>query len=253
MNNIIDELITQKPHLTGPLRFYQKIQRFLDDVQSLRLPARPELNTYPREFVSPITDRLSSTLELPEGSLSPLKQALELGEIDFTRLPLREVPVFSLPYSEDDLTMLLYLISKPYFFGMKKACRLGNRSWDEGKCPLCNAQPSLSILGDDGRRELSCSFCGAAGSFPRVQCPVCLNLEPAKLNIYTFIGEEGFSVQTCNVCRSYIKIVDGTLLARVSPDLADLMSLPLDIVIQQKGFGRRSPNPIGMMKMSANG
>ncbi len=253
MNSIIDELIAQKPHLTDPLRFYQKVQGFLGAVRSLGLPVRPELNAYPPDFAGPIIDRLSSTLGLPEGSLSPLKQALELGEVDFTRLPLREVPTFSLPYSEDDLTMLLYLVSKPYFLGMKEACRPGHRSWDEGRCPLCNAQPSLSTLDDDGRRALSCSFCGAVGSFPRVQCPICLNLEPAKLNICTFTGEEGFSVQTCDVCRSYIKTVEGTLLARVSPDIADLMSLPLDIVIQQKGFGRRSPNPIGMMKMSANG
>jgi formate dehydrogenase maturation protein FdhE len=39
----------------------------------------------------------------------------------------------------------------------------------------------------------------------------------------------------------------------MSPDLADLMSLPLDIVMQQKGFKRRSPNPLGMVNMSAAG
>ncbi|MGE5174199.1 MAG: formate dehydrogenase accessory protein FdhE [Betaproteobacteria bacterium] len=253
MNSIIDELISQKPHLADPLRFYKKVQGFLDAVRALELPVRPELNAYPPEFVSPITGMLSSMLELPEGSLSPLKQALELGEIDFTRLPLREIPAFSLPYSEDDLTMLLFHVSKPYFLRLREACRLDHRSWDEGRCPLCNAQPSLSTLDGDGRRELSCSFCGTVGSFRRVQCPVCLNLEPEKLNIFTFAGEEGFSVQTCDACRSYIKTADGTLRVRVSPDLADLMSLPLDIVIQQKGFSRRSPNPIGMVKMSANG
>jgi formate dehydrogenase maturation protein FdhE len=31
------------------------------------------------------------------------------------------------------------------------------------------------------------------------------------------------------------------------------MSLPLDIVVQEKGFERRSPNPVGMRKISTHG
>jgi formate dehydrogenase maturation protein FdhE len=43
------------------------------------------------------------------------------------------------------------------------------------------------------------------------------------------------------------------MLSRMGPEVADLMSLPLDIVVQEKGFQRRSPNPIGMRKISAHG
>jgi len=39
----------------------------------------------------------------------------------------------------------------------------------------------------------------------------------------------------------------------MTSDLADLISLPLDIVIQEKGYKRSSPNPIGMVKMSSSG
>jgi formate dehydrogenase maturation protein FdhE len=47
--------------------------------------------------------------------------------------------------------------------------------------------------------------------------------------------------------------VEAEQLSRYSPDLADLVSLPLDMVIQQKGYKRRSPNPLGMMNMSTKG
>jgi FdhE protein len=65
--------------------------------------------------------------------------------------------------------------------------------------------------------------------------------------------EKGLTVRACDMCKSYVKVVDGGLLNRVTPDLADLMSLPLDIMVQEKGYKRPSPNPIGMVRMSASG
>jgi FdhE protein len=251
--DLIEELIVRKPHLADPLRFYQKSVRFMDAVKEIAGSVSPEQTAYPPEIVARIVDIFSSMLELPEGTLSPLKQALELREIDFTRLPLREVPVFSLPYSEDDLTMILFLVSRPFFFALREACNLTNGSWEEGKCPVCSAQPSLSSLTQDGKRRLYCSFCGTTGQASRTQCPVCGTHESSKLSIVSFTGEEGFSVQTCDACKSYVKNVDPELFSRFNPDLVDLMSLPLDMVIQQKGYSRRSPNPIGMINMNVTG
>lgn len=73
------------------------------------------------------------------------------------------------------------------------------------------------------------------------------------LNIFVINNEKGFSVRTCNSCKSYVKTVDRDLLDRLTPDFADLISLPLDMVIQKQGFKRTSPNPIGMVRMSAGG
>jgi FdhE protein len=253
MNKVIEDIISRKPHLAEPLRFYEKVMRFMDMAKSFALPHQPDLAAYPPGLSAQVTDSLSAALDLPQGALSPLQQALELGDVDFTRLPLGEVPAFSLPYAEDDLAMLLFLVSRPYFLAKRDACGLGDRMWEEGKCPVCDARPSISSFSGEGRRQLHCSFCGTVGYFPRVQCPACLNTDPGKLNTYTFAGEEGFSVLACDVCKAYVKTVEPDLLSRVSPDLADLLSLPLDIVIQQKGFTRRSPNPLGMVKMTATG
>ncbi len=250
---IIEDLIVKKPHLEGPLRFYEKSIQFADAVKALGMPSRPGLNAYPPEFTGRIIERFLSVFDMPEGSLSPLKQALELGEIDFTRLPLLEVPAFSLPYPEDDLTMLLFLLSRPYFLGMHDVLQRDDRFWEEGRCPVCSARPSLlTISPDEGLRQ-HCSFCGTKGRYDAVGCPVCHNKDAALLNTFFGKKEKGFKVRACDLCKSYVKTVDEKLTGRMTPDLADLMSLPLDVVVQEKGYKRSSPNPIGMIRMSANG
>jgi len=251
--DIIEELIKQKPHLADPLRFYRKAVGFMDAAQEITTAGRSSETAYAPAIAARIVDILSHALELPEGALSPFRHALELGEIDFTRLPLREVPAFSLPYAEEDLTMILFLVSRPFFLALGKAWNRNGTLWEDGKCPVCHAQPSLSSLTRDGRMQLYCSFCGAAGHFPRARCPACLNQDLAQLHSFTFTGEEGFSVQTCDACKSYVKQVKPEELSRFGPDLADLMSLPLDMVIQGKGYSRRSPNPIGMIDMRGRG
>jgi len=73
------------------------------------------------------------------------------------------------------------------------------------------------------------------------------------LDTIVFENEADFRGRACNACRSYVKIVNRELLSRMTPDFADLISLPLDIVAQEKGYKRPSPNPIGMVRMSASG
>ncbi len=253
MNAIIDDIIAKKPHLGDPLRFYEKVMRFLADVEGLFPAPGPGQVAYPPGLSARVTNSLSAAIDLPEGTLSPLQEALEVGDIDFTRLPLGELPSFSLPYAEDDLGMILFLVSKPYFLAMRDAGGTGGGTWKEGKCPVCSARPTLASSAQEGARRAHCSFCGTVGEIPRDQCPFCLDTGAGRLKSITFQGEEGLSVLVCDSCRSYIKTADADMLTRVGPDLADLISLPLDIVIQQKGYKRRSPNPLGMVKMSAAG
>ena len=61
--------------------------------------------------------------------------------------------------------------------------------------------------------------------------------------------EPGFRIATCDECQTYVKIVESPVLNEMGVDLADLASLPLDIVAQEKGYGRMAPNPIGLKKM----
>ena len=249
----IDELISLKPYLSDPLRFYERAVRFYDGIHGADLPVYNGTTIYPQGRIPAIIERFTDVINLPQGSLLPLQQALELGELDITRLPRCEVPAFTLPYAEDDLIMLLYLIGRPYFRGLRERNRCDDQLWTKGTCPVCESRPVISSLGPDGRRTVYCSFCGTTGYIPRESCPACLSTDSDRLEIMTYQGEDGYSLQVCETCRSYGKIVEEERLASLTPDLADLISLPLDILVQQQGYSRRAPNPIGMLRMSANG
>jgi FdhE protein len=253
MHAVIEDIIRQKPYLADTLRFYEKALQFLETMRENPVKAGPHQNAYAPELVGRIFERFSSFIELPEGSLDPLKQAMELGEIDFMRLPLGEVPAFSLPYAEDDLSMLLFLLSKPYFIALKESRSQDEQTWEKGRCPVCRAQPAVSWIGDNGRRRVSCSYCGTTGYVDRTGCPVCQAVDASKQNIIVFEREEGFKINTCDLCRSYVKTLDAGMIQRLTPELADLVSLPLDIVVQEKGYVRRSPNPVGIRKISTRG
>lgn len=253
MKPVIEDIVRDRPHLADPFRFYEKDLDFITSIRTLPVSVLASDTCYSPELIPDVFARFTALLGLPEGTLFPLKQAMELREVDFTRLPLGEVPAFSLPYAEDDLSMMLSLLSRPWFLALAEACPPGERTWVEGKCPVCHARPVLCWTGGEGRRHASCSYCGTKGYVQQAGCPVCLAADPAKQQALRFEREDSFSISTCEHCRSYVKTVDAGTISRWSPDLADLASLPLDIIVQERGYQRRAPNPIGMSKISTTG
>jgi FdhE protein len=107
----------------------------------------------------------------------------------------------------------------------------------------------LASINEENRRRLFCSFCGTSGYFKRIGCTVCLNADTSKLNIIMIEDEKGFRIDICDACGSYIKTVDTGLMNEVSPDIADLITMPLDIIAQSKSYRRNSPNPLGMLSI----
>ena len=113
---------------------------------------------------------------------------------------------------------------------------------------MCGARPSLVSLSADNRRYRHCPFCGSE-EHSDSGCAVCRTGGVFHSTQFFFHGEPGFTIQTCDACKSYVKVVDRVVLSRLSPDLADLISLSLDVSIQEKGYKRTSPNPLGMVRM----
>jgi FdhE protein len=250
---MIEDIIRQKPHLADPFRFYSRFLSFIDSVNAIPISVKRGDPAYPPESVDAVFHYFSGLFQLPEGTLFPLQEAMRLREIDFTRLPKGEVPSFSLPYAEDDLSMLLFLLSKPYFQRLRAGHSADGRIWESGKCPVCAAQPAVSWINEEGTRQLFCSFCGTSGPASAGGCPLCLSQHNEKQKTLRFQGEEGFTVDACDQCNSYVKTIDRDMLSRFPAEIADLMSLPLDIVVQEKGYARRAPNPIGIRKITTKG
>lgn len=246
------EIVDKKPHLRDALGVYEKVLAFQQSASELIGNASfdHENVAYPAGIVDPLFDVFKSIFGIPEDVLDQFKEMMKLGRIDFTRLPLNEIPSFSLPFHEDEAATLLFLLSKPYFLWLGDSTKVDASSlWPEGKCPLCNSSPSMSSIKTEEGKTLYCSFCEIRGHWHRIGCPHCQNKDGNKLDIITAEEEKGFSAVLCNECKSYTKAADGDFLNDYSPELLDIISLPLDVIAQEKGYRRLSPNPIGLTRM----
>jgi FdhE protein len=267
----IEEIIQKRPYLRETLLLYKKIKEFNNAVaSSFKGSIHKGDICYPPDIVNELFDLFSRTFNVPSEGLEPLREAMRLGQIDLTRLPHNEISGFLLPYHEDELWSILFIIGRPFFLDMKRLVDLfggesnsGGLFWEGGRCPLCSARPVISSILEDGRRRLHCSYCGTTGFSRRLDCPVCGNFEIGKDNIITIEGEEDFRIEVCDECGSYIKTVKEKVLDEFSTsggevtvvdtspaDLVDLITLPLDIIAQGRGYRRNAPNPLGMLRMA---
>ncbi|MBI4793524.1 MAG: formate dehydrogenase accessory protein FdhE [Deltaproteobacteria bacterium] len=251
----LQSLIEQRPHLKDPFEFYARWQRFQREADGILPKNRANLGSsesraYPPDIAGAVLRSFASIFDLSAEMLAPLAQALEAGDIDFMRLPLGELPAVSLPPAAGEMATTLFLLSRPWFLRLREVGALDGREWEGGRCPLCSAQPALATIVDGPRRHLYCSWCGTTGPYRFIGCPNCENKAAAQLGTIEAEGEAGFRVATCDTCRTYVKVVEGGLMKEMPADLADLASLPLDIVAQEKGYTRTAPNPIGLKKIA---
>lgn len=113
-------------------------------------------------------------------------------------------------------------------------------TWPHGHCPVCGGLPIMSDLREkEGFRFNICGFCHAEYRAIRMQCPYCLETDPAKLEFYDAKEEPGFRINACKSCNMYIKVTDFRAMDRRSlPLIDDLESLSLDILARKKNLKR---------------
>lgn len=115
-----------------------------------------------------------------------------------------------------------------------------------GVCPCCGALPSVSVIGASaevpGLRYLHCSLCNTEWNLTRAKCSACD--APESSVAYQHIeGDKGLvQAETCEVCKSYLKLVRRDKDAAVDPVADDLATLALDILVDESGFSRSGPN-----------
>lgn len=109
--------------------------------------------------------------------------------------------------------------------------------WRHGHCPVCGSAPGLAVLGKEGRRVLSCSFCRHQWRAPRIFCAFCENTQTDELRYFFAEEEKDLRVDVCDRCRKYLKSVDDREASRpVFPPLEQVASLHLDMIAAEKGF-----------------
>ena len=121
--------------------------------------------------------------------------------------------------------------------------------WLHGRCPSCGAAPDLAVYmageqeqseflkNHGGQRWLRCSLCGMSWRFKRVACPECGSEEPDDLQFFTLEGRDQERAHACSKCKRYLVGIDVREMVEVPDlDVALLAMLPLEILIQEKGF-----------------
>jgi FdhE protein len=245
----LEEIAQTVPHLKDVLGLYRKVTEFNQLMGKLDTLS-PVDTAYPPSSIDPVFGSFSSIFDVPMGILAPLHEAMKLNQVDLSRLPLNDIPAFSLPYHEDELSALLFLIGRPFFLRLGSLLDVPLLLWEEGRCPVCHASPALSFLRQEEGKVLACSYCSTRGLWHRIGCPHCKNRDARKLEIIEVEQEKGFRIDLCKECKSYMKTMNEGLSGEHTPDLLDMISLPLDILAQGRGYQRRSPNPIGMTRIA---
>lgn len=114
-----------------------------------------------------------------------------------------------------------------------------------GLCPCCGSPPVASVvrLGAEinNLRYLHCSLCNTEWNVPRAVCTSCADDKAVAL--HQVDGSSGaVRAETCDACKSYLKVVYQDKDPRVDPVADDLATLALDLLVDEAGYLRSGPN-----------
>ncbi len=114
-----------------------------------------------------------------------------------------------------------------------------------GVCPCCGSLPVASIvrLGSaiNNLRYLHCALCNTEWNVPRATCTACDT--DKEVALHEVEGSKGaVRAETCDACKSYLKIVYQEKDPNVDPVADDLATLALDMLVDEAGYERSGPN-----------
>ncbi|MGD0660675.1 MAG: formate dehydrogenase accessory protein FdhE [Syntrophorhabdales bacterium] len=106
-------------------------------------------------------------------------------------------------------------------------------------CPVCGFPPVAGVVRTDGEkarlRYLHCGLCNTEWHVVRVTCAACR--ESGRIAYYHVEGSDGsIRAETCEACRSYLKIVYREKSPEADPVADDLATLALDLAVEEAGY-----------------
>ena len=116
----------------------------------------------------------------------------------------------------------------------------------DGVCPCCGGPPVTSTIvatiDIDGVRYVQCSLCSAQWNHVRVKCVSCGSTKGINYQAIEGIADT-IKAETCDECRTYVKILNQRKDAELEAVADDVASLGLDILVSDAGWRRASVNP----------
>jgi len=116
----------------------------------------------------------------------------------------------------------------------------------DGVCPTCGGPPVSSLVvgwqGAHGTRFCACAICGTLWNYVRIKCTVCGSTKG--IGYQEIDGGAGtIKAETCDSCRSYVKILHQHKDPSLEPIADDVASLGLDLLVRENGLRRGGVNP----------
>jgi len=109
-------------------------------------------------------------------------------------------------------------------------------------CPFCEEPPLLTVIGADadrpGAQQAQCPLCSTAWVYPRLTCTACGTSTPDHLRQHNTDTWPHITLQSCESCRHYAKIVDLRVEGRAVPVVDDIASTELDLWARDQGWSR---------------
>lgn len=112
-------------------------------------------------------------------------------------------------------------------------------------CPCCGSPAVASVVrlgaAINNLRYLHCSLCNSEWNVARATCTTCDTDQHVALQ--ELAGSKGaVRAETCDACKSYLKIVYQEKDPNVDPVADDLATLALDLLVDEAGYQRAGPN-----------
>jgi FdhE protein len=115
-----------------------------------------------------------------------------------------------------------------------------------GACPSCGGAPVASAIvgwrGSHGARFCTCSLCATQWHVVRIKCVLCGSTKGIGYQELAS-GPGTIKAETCEECRSYVKILHQQRDSALDAVADDVASLGLDLLLRDSGYRRGAVNP----------
>lgn len=175
--------------------------------------------------------------------------AEQLGGLDDGALERAIVALDSGTVPQADIALHVLLAAALQVHYARRATQFGEGDLTpiaDGVCPACGAPPLAStIVGwpkAQNARYCTCSLCAAQWNVVRVKCTICGST--GGIGYSAIEGQpDTVKAETCDACRSYVKIFWQVKDASLEPLADDIATLALDMKVAETGYVRRGVNP----------
>ena len=226
-STIIEKSLTEKRHLSlyldpslFDLEVFTGTLLKLTDVLPSLLPSKDQIR------------RLSEAMKTGELEVAEALQAMISEDASWLQEKGQELGV-----DPSLFLAVLELPLKPFFEELSRRFEdVYIEDWWEPHCPICGRKPPVGRMMSK-KLYLVCSYCGDKYAVDLFQCINCGNKDPTKLGFISPDSHPELELHYCEVCKSYVKVINEELSRSIPMGLEDLMTRGLDELAQLPELG----------------